>query len=46
MAHMLGISREYYCKIENNKIIPGRKLIQKIAKITGIKPKFEMTKIK
>jgi len=46
MAHMLGISREYYCKIENNKIIPGRKLIQKIAKITGIKPKFEMTSVK
>jgi len=42
MAHILGISKEYYCKIENNKIIPGRKLIQKI---TGIKLKFEMIKI-
>jgi len=43
MAHILGISKEYYCKIENNKIIPGRKLIQKITKLTGIKLKFEMT---
>ena len=43
MAHMLGISREYYCKIENDKIIPGRKLIQKITKVTGIKIKFEIT---
>jgi|GEM_PF-940016 len=29
MAYLLGISKEYYCKIENDKIIPGRKLIQK-----------------
>jgi len=46
MAYLLGISKEYYCKIENDKIIPGRKLIQKITKLTGIKLKFEMTKIK
>jgi len=46
MAHMLGISREYHCKIENDKILPGRKLVQKITKITGIKLKFEMIKIK
>jgi len=43
MAYLLGISKEYYCKIENDKIIPGKKLIQKITKITGIKIKFEIT---
>jgi len=46
MAHMLGIPKEYYRKIENDKIIPERKLIQKITKLTGIKLKFEMIKIK
>jgi len=30
MAFMLGISKEYYCKIENDKILPGRNLMNKI----------------
>ncbi|CUU07829.1 Helix-turn-helix [Candidatus Thermokryptus mobilis] len=42
MAYLLGISKEYYCKIENDKIIPGRKLIQKITKLTGIKLNFRI----
>ena len=42
MAYLLGISKEYHCKIENDKIIPGRKLIQKITKITGIKLNFRI----
>jgi transcriptional regulator with XRE-family HTH domain len=40
MAFMLGISKEYYCKIENDKILPGRNLMNKIIKITGIELKF------
>jgi len=40
MAFMLGISKEYYCKIENDKILPERNLMNKIIKITGIELKF------
>ena len=32
MAFILGISKEYYCKIENDKILPGRNLMNKIIK--------------
>jgi DNA-binding XRE family transcriptional regulator len=40
MAFMLGISKEYYCKIENDKILPRRNLMNKIIKTTGIELKF------
>jgi transcriptional regulator with XRE-family HTH domain len=45
MAFMLGISKEYYCKIENDKILPGRNLMNKIIKTTGIELKFLTPKI-
>jgi DNA-binding XRE family transcriptional regulator len=45
MAFILGISKEYYCKIENDKILPGRNLMNKIIKTTGIKLKFLTPKI-
>jgi DNA-binding XRE family transcriptional regulator len=40
MAFMLGISKEYYCKIENDKVFPSKELLLKIIKMTGIEFKL------
>ncbi|CUU08947.1 Helix-turn-helix [Candidatus Thermokryptus mobilis] len=37
---MLGISKEYYCKIENDKVFPSKELLLKIIKMTGIEFKL------
>jgi len=44
MAYILKISREYYCKIENDKVFPSPKLLIKICEITGIKIEFNYRK--
>ena len=40
MAHMLGISKEYHCKIKNDKVFPSKELLLKIIKMTGIEFKL------
>ncbi|MCX7763110.1 MAG: helix-turn-helix domain-containing protein [Candidatus Kryptonium sp.] len=46
MAYMLGITVEYYSKIENDKVFPSQNLLRKICELTRIKINFECKGIK